>query len=230
MPDSTRPVRRRVARCLTLALALPAGCAGAPAPVLTWIDADFDDLDAFALPAAMTAGGSGTAGGDAAHWYAAPDGSDGSPRCLRVDAPGSTGQQFHVLLTTAPFATRDLRLSVRIRADAGEEDQGGGLCWRALDHDDYYIARWNPLEDNVRLYTVVGGVRTMLANADVDVPHDGWHRLGVAVQGAHLTVLLDDEALFSVRDTTFAGTGRVGLWTKADASTSFDDLVVRRLD
>ena len=117
-------------------------------------------------------------------------------------------------------------MRVRVRADRGVEDQGGGLVWRAADGENYYIARWNPLEDNLRAYKVVDGRRTQLLTADVVADPDSWHGLVVSMTGERMEVRLDGEVLLFGEDGTFPGGGRVGLWTKADAATSFDDLEV----
>lgn len=117
----------------------------------------------------------------------------------------------------------DLALSVRVRAHEGVEDQGGGLVWRARDGRNYYIARWNPLEDNFRVYKVVDGVRTMFQ--DAPAPRKaGWRTVRVVMTGDHMTCFLDGVKLLDVHDATFAQPGRVGVWSKADARSSFDDL------
>jgi hypothetical protein len=100
---------------------------------------------------------------------------------------------------------------------------------RVRDEDNYSVARANALEGNVRLYKVVDGRRRQFAGVDVEVPRGRWQELGLRVEGDRLTVSLDGRELFGATDRTFAQTGRVGLWTKADSLTHFDDLVARRL-
>jgi len=131
---------------------------------------------------------------------------------------------FNVALASTP-ALRDLNLSVSLRAVSGEIDQGGGPVWRARDGLNYYICRWNPLEKNLRVYKVVDGKRTQLGTADVEAG-PGWHTIGVAMKGDRIACWFDGTLYLEVQDTAFAEAGRVGLWTKADAVTHFDDLVV----
>jgi hypothetical protein len=100
---------------------------------------------------------------------------------------------------------------------------------RVRDEDNYYVARANALEGNVRLYEVVDGRRRQFAGVDVEVPAGKWQELGLRAEGDRLTVSLDGRELFGATDRTFAEAGRVGLWTKADSLTHFDDLVIRRL-
>lgn len=131
---------------------------------------------------------------------------------------------FNVVLVTNSDA-QDLDLSVRLKAVAGKFDQGGGLVWRAKDKNNYYIARYNPLEDNFRLYKVQNGKRTMFQNADI--PHTpGWHTLRITMQGRHIECFYDGKKHFEFNDRTFPYAGRIGLWSKADAQTEFDDLAL----
>jgi hypothetical protein len=120
---------------------------------------------------------------------------------------------------------KDLDLSVRMKAVEGETDRGGGLVWRAKDKNNYYICRYNPLEDNYRVYKVEKGKRTQFAS--VKVPgDDAWHTLRATMAGAKITCYLDGKKLLEVEDSTFPSAGMVGLWSKADAQSYFDDLSI----
>ncbi len=151
-----------------------------------------------------------------------------APRGRKVMALAGTvnrGSTFNLLLTRKTFPA-DLTLSVRIKAGTGEEDQGGGLVWRALDADNYYITRWNPLEDNFRLYKVVGGRRRMLTGVRLKADPSKWHEITVKTEGRRIQVFFDGRKYLEAEDSTFSGPGRVGLWTKADAASFFDDFRV----
>ena len=102
---------------------------------------------------------------------------------------------------------KDVDISVRLKAVAGEFDRGGGLVWRAKDRDNYYLARYNPLEDNFRVYKVEGGVRTQFATADIP-PADGWHALRVRMIGDRITCDLDGRRHLDVRDRPSRTPGR----------------------
>jgi hypothetical protein len=120
---------------------------------------------------------------------------------------------------------KDVDLSVRMKAIAGETDQGGGLVWRAKDAKNYYLARYNPLEDNYRLYHVVNGKRTMIQN--VDITHsDGWHTLRVTMSGDQIVCYYDGKKYLEAKDSTITDAGKIGLWSKADAQSHFDDLTL----
>ncbi len=106
----------------------------------------------------------------------------------------------------------------------GKEDQGGGLVWRFRDLKNYYIARHNPLEKNYRVYKVVDGRRTQLASADVEAPTEVWHEMKVTMKGPLIQCYLDSKVHLTVEDQTFKEQERLGLWTKADTRTQFDDL------
>lgn len=117
----------------------------------------------------------------------------------------------------------DLVLRVRCRPESGRVDQACGVVFRLQDGDDYYVARANALEGNVRLYRVVNGKREQLASAEAPVKSGQWHALEVTARGQRLAVSWDGARVIEASDATFAA-GRVGLWTKADSVTAFDDL------
>ncbi|MCK4341465.1 MAG: DUF1080 domain-containing protein [Phycisphaerae bacterium] len=124
---------------------------------------------------------------------------------------------------------KNLDLTVRVKAVEGEEDQGGGPIWRCKDENNYYICRFNPLESNYRVYKVVDGKRRQLDSAKAELQTDRWYTLRVTIVGNHMACYLDGEKMLEAKDGTFAEGGMVGLWTKADAVTSFDDIEVRSL-
>ena len=117
-------------------------------------------------------------------------------------------------------------ISVMIKANEGEEDQGGGVIWRARDKDSYYIARYNPLEDNFRIYYVKDGDRRMLASARLHIPAHKWFSLKITMDGDLIRGYLNGKKYLEVKDDTFKNAGGVGLWVKADGKTSFDDFSV----
>jgi hypothetical protein len=120
---------------------------------------------------------------------------------------------------------KDVDLSVRLKAVAGEIDRGGGLVWRAKDKNNYYIARYNPLEDNFRVYKVENGKRSQFKTAKV--PGDEkWHTLRVTMTGSKIVCYLDGNKHLEADDPTFPGPGKIGLWSKADAQSYFDDLTI----
>jgi hypothetical protein len=134
----------------------------------------------------------------------------------------SPDKVFNVVLATKHHPV-NVDLSVRLQAVAGKLDQGGGLIWRAKDKNNYYIARYNPLEDNFRVYKVEHGKRTMFKNADI-IHTPGWHTLRVTMEGKHIECFYDGKKYLECDDTTFPDGGMIGLWTKADAQSYFSDL------
>ena len=124
----------------------------------------------------------------------------------------------------------DLDLTVKVLAVSGEEDQGGGPIWRCRDADNYYVCRINPLEDNYRVYKVIGGKRKQLGSARVELSAGKWYALSVRMKGSTITCDLDGEPVLEAEDGDLPHAGMIGLWTKADAVTSFDDLEVRSID
>ncbi len=120
-------------------------------------------------------------------------------------------------------ALTDVDIRVSFKAVKGEIDQGGGPVWRFKDENHYYIARVNPLEKNFRVYKVAKGKRTQLGSSDVEAPAGKWHVIRVVQKGNRIQCYLNGKRRLDVKDDTFTGQGKVGLWTKADAVTSFDN-------
>lgn len=117
----------------------------------------------------------------------------------------------------------DVDVSVRVKPVSGREDQTGGIIFRAKDAKTYYIVRSNTLEDNYRLYTMTEGNRKQIASTKVSPPKvGGWHTLRVVAKGTKIQAYLDGKLMIDHEDATFAA-GFVGLWTKADSVTEFDD-------
>lgn len=118
---------------------------------------------------------------------------------------------------------KDGFVEVKFKAVSGKDDQAGGVIWRAKDADNYYIARANALEDNVCIYHTIKGKRTEKQRAEMKVTPNEWHTLRVDFAGAHFTVTLNGKTAIEWDDLTFTDVGMVGVWTKADRVTLFDD-------
>jgi hypothetical protein len=144
-----------------------------------------------------------------------------------------TGSRFPVAVL-GDITTVDVDLSVRFRPVSGQVDQAAGLVWRYQDENNYYVVRANAREDNVVLYKVQDGRRTDLPvkgegrtyGKPSKVPSGQWGTLRVVARGPLFEVYHDSRKLYEVEDTTFPQAGKVGVWTKADSVTYFDDLTV----
>ncbi|HSH64795.1 MAG TPA: family 16 glycoside hydrolase [Bacteroidia bacterium] len=117
--------------------------------------------------------------------------------------------------------------NVKIKAIAGDEDQGGGLIWRCQNEKNYYLARYNPLENNFRFYKVVNGDRKQLKSFDGNIKSGEWFNMTITMIGNKITCLLNGDKLIETTDDTFANAGALGMWTKSDAQSYFDDLSVQ---
>ncbi len=130
-------------------------------------------------------------------------------------------------MTTALPAAETLNLDgfveVKFKPIAGKEDQAGGVIWRLQDANNYYIARANALENNVTIYHTIKGKRTEKKRANMKVASGQWHTLRVDFSGNHFTVTFDGSKAIEWDDDTFRNAGKVGVWTKADSVTEFDD-------
>ena len=114
-------------------------------------------------------------------------------------------------------------LEVKFKPISGKEDQACGLVWRWKDGENYYVARANALENNISLYYTASGRRNTVKYVSAPVARNGWHALRVEFNGKHITVALDGTTYIDLDDEHIAGPGAVGVWTKADSVTAFDD-------
>ena len=182
----------------------------------TW---DFEKDEADKAPAGFEF--ATTAKTPAGKWIVRKDGEN--KVLVQTDTDKTRGRFALALVKDSSF--KDVRLSVRAKPVSGEVDQAAGLVWRCQDADNYYLARSNALESNVRLYRVIKGNRTQFAGKDeVKIKKDEWHTLAIEHKGTHIAVFLNGEKLFEGDDKAIPDGGRIGLWTKSDSVIMFDDL------
>jgi hypothetical protein len=120
-------------------------------------------------------------------------------------------------------SVKDGSVEVKFKPISGKEDQAGGVIWRAKDSNNYYVARANALENNVTIYHTINGRRTEKKRTNMKVAAGQWHTLRVDFQGRHFAVILDGTKALEWDDDTFKDAGKIGVWTKADSVTEFDD-------
>jgi hypothetical protein len=185
-----------------------------------------------------------TVGSLATGWMAAETGGAGTPAMWRIVRNGFAPSPPHVIAVvanqnTAPTcnllmahsgAHRDLQLSVYVRANSGEQQQGGGLFWRAQDAENYYVAYWNPLETALNIGLVKNGRLRELAATTVRADPTRWQKLTVRHVGNEISAVMNEDTPLVVTNKSFAEAGKVGLWIQADATSSFDDLDVTGYD
>jgi hypothetical protein len=198
-----------------------------PAPVqeagktLTY---NFDNLQTGPLPPTFTTARTG--GGAVGTWEIEPDDTAPSkPNVLAQKSMDQTDYRFPIAVSNEG-AFKDLVLSVKFKPVSGKIDQAGGLVFRYRDANNYYILRANALENNFRLYHVVNGKRVQFAGANTTVTGGQWHELSVTCVGNQFTCSFDGKQLIQASDDTFKEPGKIGVWTKADSVTYFDDLAV----
>ena len=150
----------------------------------------------------------------------------GAPSGTKVLVQRATKNPFNVIVAP-PGPYTDVEVSMRFKPISGREDASGGVVFRFND-GKYYVVRANALEDNFRLYSYDRG-RRQIATASVKTPALGqWHTVRLVALGDHMQAWLDGTLYLDHRDARFKS-GRVGLWTKADSITAFDDLTIRGL-
>jgi hypothetical protein len=166
--------------------------------------------------------------GPLATWALMDEKGPAGESCVALTKPNHSDSSTYNVLWSPKTKFQNGELSVALKSISGEEDQGGGLLWRAKDKNNYYVARFNPLEKNLRLYQVKEGKREQLGSADVQKDGAKWATLVVGQQDDTITVTLDGQTLIKAEVGTFAEAGGVGLWTKADAATVFTQPQVKK--
>jgi hypothetical protein len=159
-------------------------------------------------------------------WEIRRDGSAPTqPYVLAQVSTDPTGNRFPLaILDSVKFHDGDV--SVRLKPVAGSQSQAGGVVFRYIDANNYYLARANAIQENVALFRVENGERTQISVARHDLPLNAWRILKVSVRGARLQVYVDHRRILQAWDATFSGSGKVGLWTVGDSVTYFDDFRV----
>ena len=177
---------------------------------------NFDDLKPGSSPHGWTATHTGT--GSAKWQIVADDSAPSKPNVLK-----QSGEATYPVCIKDDSKLKDGFVEVKFKPVSGREDQAGGVIWRCKDKDNYYISRANALEDNVTIYHTVKGKRSEKKRINTKVTSGQWHTLRVDFKGNYFVVTFDGKKAFTWKDDTFKDAGKVGVWTKADSTTLFDD-------
>lgn len=177
---------------------------------------DFDSFSPGALPPEWSCGVTGSGG---SRWTIEPDAD--APSKPNVLKQSGVGDFPWCALKSASMT--DGFVEVKFKPLSGRSDQAGGVVWRWKDGKNYYVARANALENNVSLYYTTNGRRNTIKYVNAPVPRNVWHTLRVEFAGDAIKVSLDGKTYIQERDTHITGPGAVGMWTKADSVTAFDD-------
>ncbi len=160
----------------------------------------------------------------AGSWRVRPDATASSKPNILAQLAKNSRDTFNLALLAGSIY-RDIDISVKMRPIAGAVEQGGGIVWRAKDSINYYAVSYSPLAGTLRLLKVVNNGQVELANIAI-MSSPGWHTLRVVMTDNHITCYFDGTKYVDRNDDSYPQAGRVGLWTKADAQTYFDDLIV----
>lgn len=177
---------------------------------------NFDSLAAGAAPAGWTATQTGSG---AAKWTIEKDETAPSP----PNVLKQSGRATYPVCLKEDANLKNGFVEVKFKPISGKEDQAGGVIWRARDSNNYYIARANALEGNVTIYDTLNGRRTERKRTSIKVASNQWHTLRVDFQDKHFIVTFDGKKAIEWDDEKFKDAGKVGVWTKADSVTLFDD-------
>jgi len=177
---------------------------------------NFDDMKTGAPPTGWTATQTGSG---SAKWSVEKDESAPSkPNVLKQSGAAT----FPVCIKN-DTNLKDGFIEAKFKPVAGKEDQAGGVIWRVQDANNYYVARANALEDNVTIYHTINGKRVAFKNINTKVMSGVWHTLRVDFESNKFSVTFDGNKVIEATDESFANAGKVGVWTKADSVTEFDN-------
>ena len=218
-------MNRLVKSLLSVMIVMPLGFgtmsiqAETTAPAPAW---NFDREEPGTLPSEFSIGTmfDGRPAGD---WQVLATDRAKSPPHVLAQLMGKGAEHAYKLALIKEVIAADLNLEVSFLPIQGRADMGGGLIWRAADDRNYYLARANPLEQNIRVYRVEHGIRHLLENFNQTIDVRQWHTLRVTHRGCRVNIYYDDKQVLDLCDKTFRA-GMIGLWTKSDAVTYFDDL------
>jgi hypothetical protein len=223
-----RAAVRRAGISLIMAGALAAGCSGLanreekfePRTI------SFDSSEAGGVPTDFSTALTG--GGGPVSWVVREDATAPGDRwVLEQESSDDTSYRFPMCIYDK-ITARDVAVEVNYKALAGKVDEAGGIVLRYTP-ENYYIARANALEDNIDLFKTVRGKRSKIEEVTVKVAAGRWHTLRFEAKGRHLTVVFDGKAVIETDDGTFTNPGKVGLWTKADSVSAFNNLKIERV-
>ncbi len=169
-----------------------------------------------------------TGKGSPANWEIAADPTASGGKAFAQTSADTTDYRFPLAIYT-PANLTNVEVKIRFKPVAGKVDRAGGVVVRFVNQNNYYVARANALEDNIRFYRVVNGSRQQLASANGKVKSGEWRILTLRAEGDNFTVSSDGQKLFAIKDKTFTGPGKIGLWTKADSVTNFDRIEIKAL-
>ena len=184
----------------------------------------FEDAKVGGLPAGWSSTKTGK--GEGSVWEVQEDKSAPAGAKVLTQTSSEGPNPLFNLCVADKTRYKDVDLTVSFKALTGKIDQGGGPVWRYKDANNYYIARMNPLEDNFRVYKVVDGRRRQLDSSNVKASAGKWHTIRIVHKGNQIQCYLNGKLHLDGKDDTFTDAGKIGLWTKADAVTSFDKLSI----
>jgi hypothetical protein len=189
---------------------------------------DFDTLPPGTIPSTFQVG-TFFDGRPAGEWKVIISDRAKSPGQLLAQVQPKGSDQTHKVLLIEGTGSSDVEIEVSYLAVSGKANLGGGLVWRAADDRNYYVLRSSSTERKVRLYRMTKGIQQLVKSIDRNIPSSGWHTLRVVHKGCEILAFFDGEPIIRACDSSLT-TGRIGVWTNADAVTYFDDLRLRRLN
>ena len=209
----------RIASVLAVLAFVAPAWAGDPAPTRL----SFDKAKIGEVPAGWKTGVTGKADGSV--WKIVEDKTAPGGPLVLAQTSKSPGSVFN-LCVAEEGKYKDVDISIALKPIAGDRDRGGGIIWRVKDKDNFYIVRFNPLEQNFWVYKTVAGQRISFKRIEAKGESGTWHTIRVVHKGDKMQCYFNGKMLLEQTDNTFTEAGMVGVWSKADAQSYFADVKV----
>lgn len=184
---------------------------------------NFDNDQVGAIPSYLKADKTGR--GTRSEWQVEADPTAPSPPNVLAQTSDEKVQVHFPLAILSDEKYKDLNATVSFKTVSGILDQSGGIIFRFNDANNYYLFRASAVDNNVVLYKYVSGTSTPIASTSMTVSAGSWHTLTVVAVGESIEGYFDGKRVIEARDATFL-IGSVGLRTKADSVTYFDNFLI----
>jgi hypothetical protein len=217
---------KRAAKIMIGAAVIALSMTPVPAAASESVELSFGEMQPGQAPPGFEFGRTGE--GAVGRWIVVVDRTADGNRALVQTSQDRTDYRFPVAIYGG-LSAKNVEVTIRFKPLSGSVDQAGGIAIRVSSPENYYVVRADALEDNVAFYRVVKGRRQEITGARVKIAANEWHLLGLKAEDNHFAISFDGKQLYTAKDATIAGPGRVGLWTKADSVTSFDRISIRAL-
>jgi hypothetical protein len=137
-------------------------------------------------------------------------------------------EYYPVAIVSDPTEYSDFTLEAAFKSAGGRFDCSGGLLFRYVDDQNFYLLSAGCPSDYFALSRVLKGKMETLKQSVVPTDRDTWYKLKVSAQGGHFMCYDGSKMVFDFDDNKIAK-GRIGLWSRDDSQAQFDDVKITKM-